>query len=99
MALHVTIDERAIEQIAKLPRNVGRKVFRCIERLAEDSTPRGSEKLEGTRHLRKVRVGDHRIVYAVEKNEVFVLKVGDRKDVYRGLESLEKRLGRRLPPK
>jgi mRNA interferase RelE/StbE len=33
--------------------------------------------------LRKYRVGDYRVIYAVLGNEVLVLRIGHRKDVYK----------------
>lgn len=33
--------------------------------------------------LRKYRVGDYRVIYAILGNEVLVLRIGHRKDVYR----------------
>ncbi len=92
MAFKVTIDERAIEQLEDLPRKIGRQLFRRIEALKSNARPRGSEKIATTDHLRRIRSGDYRIVYAIIENEAYVLKVGDRKDVYRALEHLEKRL-------
>jgi len=53
--------------------------------LAEDPRPPGSKKLSGNDKYR-VRQGTYRIVYSIEDNEliVVVVKVGHRKDVYRG---------------
>jgi mRNA interferase RelE/StbE len=33
--------------------------------------------------LRKYRVGDYRVVFAIVEREVVVLRVGHRRDVYR----------------
>jgi mRNA interferase RelE/StbE len=33
--------------------------------------------------LRKCRVGDYRVIYALFENEVLVLRIGHRKDVYK----------------
>lgn len=41
-------------------------------------------KLKGEfKALRKFRIGRYRIVYTVSKNEVTIVKIGHRKDVYR----------------
>ena len=92
MARRITIDERAVRALKKLPKKAARRILKAIEKLGGDSAPPGSTKLEATEHLRKIRVGDYRVVYAVEANETFVMKVADRKDVYEGLHALEKRL-------
>ena len=53
-----------------------------------DPRPNGVEKLAGGDVSRyRVRVGDYRIVYRIDDQvlTVLVLKVGDRKEVYRDL--------------
>ena len=55
-----------------------------IEALAEDPRPPGCKKLSGSERYR-IRQGPYRIVYAIEDNQliVYVVKIGDRKSVYR----------------
>jgi mRNA interferase RelE/StbE len=53
--------------------------------LAENPRPQGSQKLSG-RDRYRIRQGVYRIVYSIEDDRlvVVVIKVGHRKDVYRG---------------
>jgi mRNA interferase RelE/StbE len=71
-------------QIRKLEATVRRQVLKKIEALGSNPRPVGVEKLAVT-GLYRVRVGDYRIIYDVEDkvSRVLVLKVGDRKQVYR----------------
>ncbi len=61
-----------------------RLILSRIEALAEDLRPPGCEKLTGHERYR-VRQGRYRIVYSIHDDEltVWVIKVGQRKDVYR----------------
>jgi mRNA interferase RelE/StbE len=61
-----------------------RKVVEKIRRLADDPRPRGCEKLSGQDRYR-VRQGNFRIIYSIDDDRLVVhlVKVGDRKDVYR----------------
>lgn len=34
--------------------------------------------------LRKYRIGDYRVIYALLGPEILILRIGDRKDVYKG---------------
>jgi mRNA interferase RelE/StbE len=34
--------------------------------------------------LRKMRLGDYRVIFAILEDEVLVLRIGHRKEVYRG---------------
>jgi len=56
------------------------------EQLAENPWPSGSAKLTGHDSYR-VRVGDYRIIYAVQRERllILILDVGNRRDIYRGL--------------
>lgn len=73
---------KELERIAV--RSDRQRVVRRIRALAEDPRPPGCEKLSGLPRYR-VRQGRYRIVYSIDDDElvVLVVKIGDRKDVYR----------------
>jgi mRNA interferase RelE/StbE len=82
----VSIKRSAVKEIEAIPQKKERqRIIRRIGQLAEDPRPPGSKKLSGNDKYR-VRQGSCRIVYSIEDNEliVIVVKVGHRKDVYRG---------------
>jgi len=82
----VSIKRSAVKEIEAIPQKKERqRIIRRIGQLAEDPRPAGSKKLSGNDKYR-VRQGSYRIVYSIEDNEliVVVVKVGHRKDVYRG---------------
>ena len=56
----------------------------AVDSLAEDPRPQGAIKLAGRNDYR-VRVGDYRIVYAVDDEErlVVVARIAHRREVYR----------------
>jgi mRNA interferase RelE/StbE len=78
--------DSALKQIEKLPRVQRDRVRRRIRDLAEEPRPRGSIKLEGEDDLYRIRVGRYRVIYTIRDEEliVLVLRVGHRRDVYRG---------------
>lgn len=81
----------ALRDLEKLDLNVRRKVFSDIEKLKETPHPSGAKKLTTKENLYRIRVGPgarYRAVYQIqdEKLIVLVVKVGHRKDVYRGLK-------------
>jgi mRNA interferase RelE/StbE len=61
-----------------------RRIIRRIESLAENPRPPGALKLSGLERYR-IRQGRYRILYAIEDTVliVHVIKIGDRKNVYR----------------
>lgn len=62
-----------------------RRVIRRIRSLADDPRPPGSLKLSGLERYR-IRQGRFRVLYTIEDAVLIVqiMKIGDRKDVYRG---------------
>jgi mRNA interferase RelE/StbE len=82
----VSIKRSAVKEIEAIPQKKERqRIIRRIGQLANDPRPPGSKKLSGHDKYR-IRQGTYRIVYSIEDNEltVVVVKVGQRKDVYRG---------------
>ena len=73
-------------QLQDLPGKVRVRVAARIDGFAGNPRPPGCRKLEGTDDGYRVRVGDYRILYRVEDaaKTVLVVKVGHRRDVYRG---------------
>ena len=60
-------------------------VAAAIVTLASNPRPHGCVKLSGVDNLWRVRVRDYRVVYTIADDRlvVTVVKIGDRKDVYR----------------
>jgi mRNA interferase RelE/StbE len=88
LAYTVAILSAALKQLRALtPRDRDRLRDR-IDRLAEDPRPPRSKRLAGTDELHRLRVGDYRVLYTIadEKLLVLVVRVGHRRDVYRGID-------------
>jgi len=80
----ILIKPSAVEEIESLPKGDRQRVVTRIAALALEPRPPGCEKLSGQERYR-VRQGNYRILYEVREREliVMVVKVGDRKVVYR----------------
>jgi mRNA interferase RelE/StbE len=78
----------AIKELAAFPRKDQEAISRAIDSLAENPFSPGAKKLQGMKNppYWRVRVGDYRVLYQVQKQEVVVLvvKVAHRREVYRG---------------
>jgi mRNA interferase RelE/StbE len=76
----------ARRQLEDLPRKVQQRIAAHVDQLAFNPRPRGSIKLEREDDLYRIRVGKYRVIYAIQDDEliVLVLRVGHRRDVYRG---------------
>ncbi len=88
MASYKIVFKPSIEKdLRALPRPAVARVMSRIEALKDDPFPRQSVKLTGAEQLYRLRVGDYRIVYGVNKDagQVIVHYVRHRRDVYRQL--------------
>jgi len=85
MAYALQFKPAAFRQFEKLPRDRQRRVAARIAGLRENPFPDGCKKLSGVPDAWRIRVGDYRVVYQVQRSIllVLVLTVGHRREVYR----------------
>lgn len=89
LAWRVEFEDVALKELAKLDKPVARRILAFLrERVAALDDPRSvGEALKGSKlgEFWKYRVGDYRIVAHIEDGalRILVLKVGNRRDVYR----------------
>ena len=57
----------------------------AVEELSENPLPVGSQKLQGSEHTYRIRIGDYRVVYEVlaASKKIEIQRIRHRKDVYR----------------
>jgi mRNA interferase RelE/StbE len=82
----VFIKPSAVKEIEAIPgKKLRQQILDRIGLLADNPHPPGCQKLSGYDRYR-IRQGSYRVVYGIEDDElvVYIVKVGHRKDVYRG---------------
>jgi mRNA interferase RelE/StbE len=81
----VVLTPTAERQFAKLPFQSREMIAAALVALGANPRPPGVVKLAGADDLWRVRVRQYRIVYQIFDKEliVTVVKIGDRKEVYR----------------
>ena len=85
MALYrVIVKQSVAKDLKKIPKKDVKRILASIRMLAENPHPPQAKKLSGQERYR-LRQGNYRILYAIEDDRliVCVVKVGDRRDVYR----------------
>ena len=85
MAFRIEWKKSTRKDLRNLPFSVANRIVGAVEDLAENPFPHGVEKLSGSEHAYRIRLGDYRIVYEVvaESKLVEIQRVRHRKDVYR----------------
>jgi len=84
MPFSVRIKASAAKELAAIDATSRRRLVAAIDALAMDPL-RGQALKGGLTGLRRIRVGDFRVVYEVRETElvVLVVRVGHRREVYR----------------
>ena len=71
------------DDIPKLPKSMRERIRIEIERkLAQNPIEFGKPLRYSMKGSRRLRVGDYRIIYLIEKDCVVIVKIGHRKEVY-----------------
>ena len=86
MPYTVDIARSAQRAIDTLPKTVRDRVIGAIDGLTTNPRPPGVRAMQGQEQgTYRIRVGDYRVIYTVDDGalRVLVVKVGNRRDVYR----------------
>jgi len=85
MAYSILLAPSAERQLYALAEPVQKRIVKRLKSLRENPRPQGVKKLASGDHLYRIREGNYRIIYTIQDKELIVLvvKIGDRKQVYR----------------
>jgi mRNA interferase RelE/StbE len=87
MDYQVVLRPAASQALDKLPRNMQPRLIAKVQSLAGNPRPHGVKKLQGQINLYRVKLGNYRIIYAIDdaNHIVTVTIIADRKESYREL--------------
>lgn len=83
MAYNIAYKKSVHRDLKKLSKSEAKRIIDRIETeliKKPESNPVLTGQFAG---LRKVRVGNYRVIYALLDQEILILRVGNRKDVYK----------------
>lgn len=81
----VEITRSAAKDLRGIDRMWIPKIVAAIETLESDPRPAGCEKLVGSDHTYRLRIGDYRVVYDIQDDTLIILvvRIPHRRDIYR----------------
>ncbi len=84
MRYSVQIKRSAAKELARIAKSCRARLVQAIDALAENPL-KGSALKGELRGLRRIRIGDYRVVYEVQDEvlAVLVVRIARRRDVYR----------------
>ncbi|NIT99786.1 MAG: type II toxin-antitoxin system mRNA interferase toxin, RelE/StbE family [Nitrosopumilaceae archaeon] len=83
MAYAINFKESVSKDVEKINKaELGRIFQKIFGELSKDPKryPELKDKLKG---IRKLRIGDYRVLFSITGNEVLILRIGHRKEVYK----------------
>lgn len=80
----ITFKKSVSKDLRSIPKKDVQRILEVIKTLSENPRPPQSKKLSGQEKYR-LRQGNYRILYSIEDDKLIVqvVKVGNRRDVYR----------------
>ena len=85
MAHQLVYTTRAVRDIRKLDDSVKRRLKLALERYAETPFQFAQRLRDSELGTYLCRMGDYRVIFDVEDDKVIILRVGHRRDIYRGV--------------
>ena len=81
---NITYSKDAIRALRKIPANVSAKIRSKIEAYARNPASRAKnvKALAGRADVKRLRVGDRRVIFREDKVVIAIIKVGVRGEVY-----------------
>lgn len=84
MSYSISIKQSAAKALEKIPRDERYRIINAIDQLGDN--PAAGSILKGEfSGLRRIRVGNYRVVYEVQDQQliILVIRIGHRKEIYR----------------
>ena len=81
----VVVSKSAVKELSKQSSAINNRIIKAALNLSENPRPQGSKKLKGGSDTWRIRIGDYRMIYAID-DEILIVdirKVGHRKDIYK----------------
>ena len=83
MKYRLVYTHRAIKDIERLDAKTKRRIGKTLLRYEEDPSKYAERLTDYRLGTYRFRIGDYRVIFDLEGNEIVVLRVGHRRDIYR----------------
>jgi mRNA interferase RelE/StbE len=84
MSCRLVYTRRAIKDIQKLEHLVKSRIGKALLRFEADPLSHATALSNTDLGTYRFRIGDYRVVFDLEGDEIVILRVGHRRDIYKG---------------
>jgi len=83
MNYKIVFTKRAMRDISKLEPEIKEKLGDALKRYGEDPLNHARKMVDPSLGSYRFRIGDYRVIFDIEGDEIIVLRVVHRKEIYR----------------
>ena len=85
MKYRLLYTQRAVKDIQSLEEKIKQRIGKTLLRYSEDALKYARKLSDPRLGTYRFRVGEYRVIFDLEGNDVVILRVGHRKEIYRKL--------------
>ena len=83
MRYRLSYTQRAVRDIGQLEANVKKRIGNTLLRFIDNPLHYGEPLSDSALGSYRFRIGDYRVIFDIDGNDVVVLRVGHRKEIYK----------------
>ena len=81
MTYSIKWEEKVLRELGKLEKGISYRIFKKVDELRDNFSSLDIKKIKGEDRYR-LRVGDYRVIFSIQKDFIVIWKVGHRKNIY-----------------
>ena len=85
MRYNIVYTNKAHKDIQKLERGVKHRIGNTLKRYEQDPIKFATMLTDPKLGSYRFRIGDYRVIFDIEGEDIIILRVGHRRDIYRSL--------------
>ena len=83
MTYKLVYTQRAVKDIEALDPNIKERIGKTLLRYEKDPLKYAEKLTDSTLGTYRFRIGDYRVIFDLEEDEIVVLRVGHRRNIYK----------------
>ena len=83
MKFRLVYTQRAVRDISRLNPQTKEKIKEALERYSATPLNYAKKMVDPVLGTYRFRIGDYRVIFDIESNDIVVLRIGHRRDIYR----------------
>lgn len=83
MSYNLVYTHKAAKDIHKIEPSVRKRIGKALLRYKEDPLKYSRKMINSEHGSYRFRIGDYRVIFDIENDDIAVLRIGHRKEIYR----------------